>query len=292
MQYIPSVTRFRQVLAALACAALPTWAAAQPVPLDTVLELAGRYVSAFTERFSNVVSEERYEQDWLGQGGRPMGHRELTSEFLLAKVTEGIGWVPYRDVFEVDGKAVRDRDERLTKLFLEASGTVAEQAAAITFESARYNIGPVRRTVNEPLLALRFLHGAFQRRFTYKFYQPDKAEGPNVWIVEYAEHARPTLVRGTNNRNLPSHGRYWIDVETGRVSRSELQLEDVYALTRLFTIFRWDERFGINVPVQMKESYVLGGGTNSPGTRVTGTATYNDFRSFSVKSEETIDLPR
>jgi len=42
----------------------------------------------------------------------------------------------------------------------------------------------------------------------------------------------------------------------------------------------------------MKESYVLGGGTNSPGTRVTGTATYSDFRSFSVKSEETIDLPR
>jgi hypothetical protein len=122
------------VLAAAACLALllvPARAFAQPVPLDTVLERAGRYVSAFTERFSNVVSEERYEQDWQGQSGRSMGHRELTSEFLLVKVAEGIGWVPYRDVFEVDGKAVRDRDERLTKLFLEASGTVAEQAAAI-----------------------------------------------------------------------------------------------------------------------------------------------------------------
>jgi hypothetical protein len=53
-------------------------------------------------------------------------------------------------------------------------------------------------------------------------------------------------VRGTNNRNLPSHGRYWIDIETGGVLRSELQLEDVYALTRLSTIFRWDDRFGIN----------------------------------------------
>jgi len=78
-----------------------------------VLERAGQYVSTFTERFSNVVAEERYEQHWLGQGGRPMGHRELTSEFLLAKVTDGVGWVPYRDVFEVDGKAVRDRDARL-----------------------------------------------------------------------------------------------------------------------------------------------------------------------------------
>jgi hypothetical protein len=53
------------------------------------------------------------------------------------------------------------------------------------------------------------------------------------------------------------------------VLRSELQLEEAYALTRLSTSFRWDERFGINP-----------------------TATYSTFRSFSVKSEETIDLPR
>ncbi len=282
-------------MAALACAAValvPARPAAQPVELATVLERAGRYVSAFAERFSNVVSEERYEQDWLGQGGRRLSHRDLTSEFLLVKLTEGIGWVSYRDVFEVDGKAVRDRDERLTKLFLDAPGTAAEQAAAIAFEGARYNISPVRRTVNEPLLALRFLHGVFQHRFSYKFYQQDKASGPNVWIVEYHELKRPTLVRGTNNRDLPSHGRYWIDVDTGAVLRSELQLEDVYALTRLSTSFRWDERFGINIPVQMSESYVLGGGSASAGTRVTGTATYGAFRSFSVKSEETIDLPR
>ncbi len=287
--------RLRHVLAALACATvglLPGRVAAQPVPLDTVLARAALYVAAFAERFSNVVSEERYEQSWTGQGGRSIGHRDLTSEFLLVKVTEGVGWVSYRDVIEVDGKAVRDRDERLAKLFLGAPGTAAEQAAAITFESARYNISPVRRTVNEPLLALRFLHTQFQGRFTYKFYQQDKAAGADVWIVEYTERARPTLVRGTNNRNLPSHGRYWINLENGAVLRSELQLEDVYALTRLSTSFRWDERFGINVPAQMSESYVLGGGSSSSGTRVTGTATYGGFRSFVVKSEETIDLPR
>ena len=109
---------------------------AQTVSLDTLLARAGRYVGEFIARFSTVVAEERYVQDTLGSlssfalGGRgtpiqsqPSRHRELKSDFLLVKSDDAIGWLPFRDVFEVDGTAIRDREQRLAKLFLQSSST-------------------------------------------------------------------------------------------------------------------------------------------------------------------------
>ena len=64
----------------------------------------------------------------------------------------------FRDVFEVDGKPIRDRAGRLAKLFLEPSASAQQQVQAINAESARYNIGGDHRAnVNLPVLALSVL---------------------------------------------------------------------------------------------------------------------------------------
>ena len=47
----------------------------------------------------------------------------------------------------MDGKPVRDRDERLTKLFLQPSADAWRQEADIAAASSRYNIGSVLRTI-------------------------------------------------------------------------------------------------------------------------------------------------
>mgnify|MGYP003694380831 CR=1 FL=1 len=39
-------------------------------------------------------------------------HRELKSDFLLVKVGP-LEWLPFRDVYEVDGTPIRDREGRL-----------------------------------------------------------------------------------------------------------------------------------------------------------------------------------
>src|SRR5205809_293662 len=97
---------------------------AQTVPIDVVLSRAAHYVGVFIEQFSNVVAEERYSQDAdptssLNFGGSRAQHRELKSDFLLVKTSGGlVDWTPFRDVFEVDRRPVRDRDERLSRLFL------------------------------------------------------------------------------------------------------------------------------------------------------------------------------
>ncbi len=141
---------------------------------------AGLYVARFIEQFSNVVAEEVYVQDSLGtlpiitsgRGGASPSvapqsrHREVKSDFLLVKIGPA-EWLPFRDVYEVDGQKVRDREGRLAKLFLQRSATSMEQARQISLESARYNLGAMQRTINTPILSLLYLQFDVQPQFRF-----------------------------------------------------------------------------------------------------------------------------
>ena len=128
---------------------------AQTPDLDALLDKAGDYVADYERTFVGVVAEETYRQQVRIPGGptcadfRPkptVQRRDLKSDVLLVRAPAGDRWIQFRDVFEVDGKPVRDRDERLTKLFLQPSADAARQVQDIAAASARYNIGGVNRT--------------------------------------------------------------------------------------------------------------------------------------------------
>ena len=77
--------------------------------------------------------------------------------------------MPFRDVIEVDGVQVRDREARLAKLFLNATPTSVDETMAraerIREEGARYNLGSMRSTLGNPVLGLGVLQRAYQQRF-------------------------------------------------------------------------------------------------------------------------------
>lgn len=273
------------------CTLFVALAVAVPAPAQTptatdLVRLAGRYVGTFIDTFSNVVAEETYEQESsYTRGGQ---RRELKSDFLLILPPDSTVWVPFRDVFEVDGRPVRDRQERLTKTLLQPTKSALERAYQIAQESARYNIeASMKRTINNPLLALAFVQSEAQLRFRYSIDRQDPAEGAGVWIVEYKEEARPTYIKGAFDKDLPVHGRYWINQPDGRIIRSEVIVEDPSVGAKITTDFKQDDRFKIDVPIRMSEIYRL---TN--GRVVTGTATYGRFRRFGVSTDEKIDAPR
>jgi len=246
-----------------------------------LLDSASRYVATFVERFTNVVAEERYIQDWKTNAGVLLVHRELKGDFLLTRPAPTAPWLAFRDVFEVDGEKVRDRF-RIDELLLKPTAKALEEAASITRESAKYNVSNVSRTINQPLFTMIFLQAGYHAKFYYSVEKLDKAVGPNVWILQYKETARPTVVRGTQNRDLPAKGRFWIDAATGRVAKTEIQLEDNLQSAQLTTTFAEDQRFQIDVPKEMKEQYAVKGN----GGRVTGVATYGSFRQFDVTTTE------
>jgi hypothetical protein len=273
--------------------------------LDAVLRRAGAYVLEFQGKLSGIVAEERYEQNVkpvlqsYAIGGLPRAGaaqdawRVLKSDLLLVKPVGADRWVQFRDVFEVDGKPVHDRNERLVKLFLEPTAATSRQAEQIVSESSRYNIGNVQRTINVPVLALLILDPTNQRRFQFwrgddrkprMGGEPKALDGAGLWVIEYEELRRGTMIRTTNDQDLPSHGRFWIEASTGRVLATELVAEDTALRGTIDVKYQLEPAVNLLVPIEMRERYEI----RRDGSRVEGTATYARFRQFQVKVDEKI----
>lgn len=295
------------ILGAAIAAAVPLYAQqpAADAELEQLLAKATWYSIDFVEKLSSVVAEERYVQDSNvalltiaipGLGGRgantntvPRGssrHRELKADFLIVKSANDV-WTPFRDVFEVDHIPVRDRDERLAKLFLSSKGDVDADAKArsIAEESGRYNLGAVQRTINNPVFALIFLQPVTRDHFKFTVGKPDRKMGADVRVVDYVEDMRPTIIAGLPGQDMPAFGRFWIEIATGRVLKAEVRVEVKDVKANLTTTFRADERLGIDVPAEFREDYDL------RDSRVTGVASYTRFRKFEVKSSEELAPP-
>src|SRR5688500_4791015 len=109
----------RRAASALIAVAMLASVRAQEPALDTVLVRAADYVADYQNRLAAVVAEEHYRQQVINSSrpGRISArqHRELRSDVLLVKLGQDDSWPQFRDVFEVDRKPVRDRDQRLYK---------------------------------------------------------------------------------------------------------------------------------------------------------------------------------
>jgi hypothetical protein len=267
--------------------ALTAQVRAADAPLGEVLARAREYVEKYQRDLAMVVSEERYEQEVRFPGPPLPRSRDLTqktvlkSDFLLVRDAAG-GWVPFRDVFERDGTMVRDRDERLSKLFLASPGTALEQARRIADESARYNVGNINRNINLPTLALLFLSDAHVGRFEFA----DRGRDGQARVVSFKETGHPTYVSTTGGRDLPVSGRYWIDETTGRVERTELTASDSGLDARISVSYRADAAAGLWVPERMEEFYLQ----KRDRSEIRGNAVYSRFRRFKVNTTE--DLAR
>ena len=276
-------------LSALAAMAIVGAQAAPPVTLDALLARAGAYEMEFEARFSNVVAEEHYVQQApahsLGPGRTATSiTRTLVSDFLLVKVPSEDTWLPFRDVFEVDGQPVRNREDRLTKLFLQPAATAVQQAEQIVAESARYNIG-IKRNINMPVLALAILRPASQPRFVFSHLNEDRKSGAGIWSIEYRERGRPTIVHTSGGGDLFAQGHLWIEASTGRVVKTEFIITNAGVRSTITTTFRFDSAFDLNVPAEMHEEYVR---LVASGFTSVGTAIYSRFRRFTVEVDEKI----
>jgi len=268
--------------------------------LDGLLTLAAKYFTDYEKALSSVVSEEDYLQRYsrplsivanLGEGMPPgmdyaMRERRLKSDFLLVRTNTASGWIPFRDVFEVDGKKVRDREKRLAKLFLDAPATAVNQATVIMKESARYNLGDLARTINIPMLPLLVIDGRNRGRFAWKTGGDQTVEGVRTRRVDFEEMARPTLVRSTKGEDVPIFGALWIDPMSGRLVKGRVRSGREATVMEMTVIFRPNDALGVWVPAEMQELY------RARGETIEATARYANFRRFQVKTEEAIRIQK
>jgi hypothetical protein len=258
--------------------------------LGDALELVGRYVSDYGQQASLIIGVERYEQRYDNAPlGQPSGRR-LTSEFALVK-TAGVGWAGFRDVIELNGKPIPDRQDRLQTLFKASTPDVSE-ARRIADESARFNIGPTRRNFNEPTAALFFLTPATQVRFAFTRKGQTSLDGTAVWEIDFEEKTKPTLIRTTDGRDIASHGTIWVAKSDGTVVRTKMVITGFAGAGSSSTIdvlYARDARLGLWLPAKMTERHTGAIRQMSTSRRassaviegvVTATAVYSDFKRF------------
>ncbi len=269
-------------------------------PLTAILQQIADYVVRYQQQISGLVAEEHYVQN-SDKSDRPfVTHRELTSDLLVVRTQgETNGYVQFRDVYEVDGEPVRDRSDRLMKLFLGPAESAKKQAAEIMNESARYNIGHVERNINVPMLALMLLDPTYQAHFKYTASTEHRGTprglpktdafrlAADTWEIDFEEIASPTVIQG-DGEDAKSHGRVWVDPATGRVLVTELVNEAKTVRTTIRVSYQSAPLDGVLLPVEMRETYVL----KRRLYTFDGRATYGNFRRFSVNTVESIAPPK
>ena len=297
-----------------------TAARAQTPPLADLVARASQYVAEYERQFSLLVAEEHYQQQTrardanAGGGGflsrsNPGGGgfsgprsreqtRTLKSDYLLVQLEGGGGWLPFRDVFEVDGRKVRDREDRLTALFLKPSASSFERAARIVQDSTRHNIGSVNRTINIPTLALLFLLPDIRPRFRFTIDGEEVVGARRTVKVAYEEVQRPTLIKTTPpgrkmdqpgglTEDLPVRGTFWIDPADGVILKTQLIAADAFLKSQTVVTFRTEPGLAVLVPNQMEEIYSAA----NDDLDITGTATYTNYRRFQVNTDENVKKP-
>lgn len=262
--------------------------------LDQLVSRTAVYLVEYEQSLASVVAEERYDQLVQYYAGTYGGarvtasanqwqrRRRLVSDFLLVKVPGMPGWQPFRDVLEVDGQAVRDRESRLMDLLVNAAPHAMDQAARIAEESARYNIGNVSRTINVPTLPLVFLGQLNRPRFDLSLEGERTIEDIETRGLAFRERQHPTLIRTTGDNDLDATGVLWVEPDTGRVIQTVIRTDDGTLQSEITVTYRPDARLGIWVPARMKEIY------KSASERVEGTATYAKYRRFKIETIEVI----
>jgi len=242
---------------------------AQRPNVDDVVARLRDYIVSYESRLATVVAEETYVQTLSGPAPRQV--RRLRSDYVLTRAADRDVWVGFRDTFEMDGVAVRDRDSRLQQLL--SSGAL-DQAARIAAESSRYNLANdvVTRNVNVPTFALEVLHPRNRQRLTFRRADTKTPADPDTLEVEFRERERPTIVRRPDGRDNPMRGTVVVATANGEVTRTRVSWDALEGSVEV----TYGRVAGIDVavPLAMRETFTRG------DTTISAEASYANHRQF------------
>jgi len=261
---------------------------ARDIELQRLLARASGYVAGYEREYSMLVAEEKLVQSTTTKV------QSLRSDLLLVRTPGAEGWVAFRDVFEVDGQAVRDRDDRLKRLFLDPGVAAQAQLKQIKADSARYNIGQIERNINVPLFALKFLRSENLSRCRFRLDGRKNVGGVAAWRMSYEEQARPTLVSLNRVDDAAATGWFLIDPASGATIGTRMEFELRSGVMEFEVRYARDAALGLWLPVEMTEvfSRYVSGGASDRTVSVDSRATYSKFRRFQVTTDEQVKIPK
>jgi hypothetical protein len=240
--------------------------------IDELRQRVAAYTRRFITQFSNVVTEEEYEQRFSTSARR----RRLRSDFLLVAYPGKKDLVMvFRDVREVDGKPVRDKDDRIIRLLVQPFDNAVRRARDIHRDGLRFNVDNGR--MMDPLTAIGYLQQEYQAGFRFSLGGMAADIGPDVREIDLL----PTAARG----RTASQARAWVSETTGEVFKTELRSGFGARAQITTTTFSPDPVLKIRVPVEMRDEVSRG------GDDFIGVAKYSNVRRFDVTTESVVTVP-
>ncbi|HET7698070.1 MAG TPA: hypothetical protein VFK57_20315 [Vicinamibacterales bacterium] len=275
------------LLLALALAAPGRTAAQQrPLSVKDVMARVAAYVEAYGARTSVVVATEHYSQQSRRYKAMPE-KRQLGADFAIVKVDGMRGWQGFRDVIEVDGTPLPDRNDRLARLLTHSGGY--DEARRLLAESARFNIGPIERDFNVPTTTLFFFTPQNLDRFRFSAVT---AGADGIWEIAFRETARPTLIRTPRGRSIASSGTLWVHAADGTVVRTRLEVEGFAMSSTLGNrsrgtgsvdvVYQRVPALDMWLPASMDEDFEIRTGEHREG--ISGRALYSNYRQFTTSA--------
>jgi hypothetical protein len=253
-----------------------------------IVSAGTQYVARYQKEFAYLLADETYTQTRT-IGGREIERRDLVSEFFLTYIPADGEWLSIRDAIEVDGKPVEDRGRLLALLSKRetAQGLIRE----LVERNARFNIGSVKRTFNEPTLPLLLLDAKRVGNVRFNLESMEDVGGVAVATLSFAERGRSTLVKFDATDGppplVPARGELVVEAATGIVRRTSFELSvDARGRrfkVRLTTDYARDPRIGLWLPSTFTERYdtVTDDGTELIFCR----ASYTNYRRFEVSAK-------
>ena len=288
--------------------------------LGAVIERMGEYVAAYGEKSALIVAREVYSQQ-VTSDTRSSKTRKLTADFAIVKAGGNAGWIGFRDVIEVDGQRIVDRQDRLLTLLSDPQADT-DAATRICDESARFNVGPVSRNFNVPTTVLFFFHPARLPRFQFTKKGTTTIDGVATWEIEFKEVGRPTLIMTRRGEDVPAEGAVWVVPSEGTIVRTQVRLKGFANAQAMRTLagktelvrvdsradievdYRRDAGTGLWLPSRMSERYegpmgwtreaapigttgnvTFANAVTPVAGSATTVATYSDFRQFQTSAK-------
>jgi hypothetical protein len=258
-----------------------------------VAQRAADYVASYQRELTAIVADEAYVQDIRGQFPEDPGaprSRSTDGEVFFIFTAASRGWMAIRDVRTVDGAPAPERTDVRAILATLPATEVGERMRSY---NARYNIGRIVRTINEPTLALLSLDEGHRSRFRFEPKNREDVDGHALIWLGFEEKERPTLIRSLQGRPVFMKGALLVEIANGRIWESRLTAAIEGTSVELVTRYRFDERLDLMLPILFRELYEQGKvgkeprktpGTGAEYEQIACEANYSNFRRFEVFS--------
>lgn len=278
------------IIVAVALAQTPAQVPAPDTSARAVVAKAAIHIKEYQEALRFVLADETTVQEVFNGRGARVARRETTGDFFLAYVEADGGWLAVRDILSVDGAPVEPKDSVRELL---SRGSFARIGRQVADRNARYNLGSIARNFNEPMLALVILDDKHRGRFRFERRHVEASPAGPVVTVAFTERERPTLIRGSDGRQIFTKGELVIDAATGRLRRTVITLKEGAVEAGLTTTFTENEKLGLWLPSTLTERYEHTTSRSVTTSRmqsvtingrelVVAESTYSNYRRFDV----------